>query len=169
MSDTQQRIDTLVKGNDVVLFMKGSASFPQCGFSGRAIQILEACGVKAATVKTVNVLEDAENSRRHQGIQQLADDPAALCQRRVHWRLGHHDGNVRKRRVAKDPGGHSYLRQRRKTSNHVPDTLRQALKTPNASLLPARRPDKLPCHASHCNGPAQETDPLFHGPDSGAG
>ena len=60
MSDTQQRIDTLVKGNDVVLFMKGSASFPQCGFSGRAIQILEACGVKAATVKTVNVLEDAE-------------------------------------------------------------------------------------------------------------
>ena len=60
MSDTQQRIDTLVKGNDVVLLMKGSASFPQCGFSGRAIQILEACGVKAATVKTVNVLEDAE-------------------------------------------------------------------------------------------------------------
>ena len=60
MSDTQKRIDTLVKGNDVVLFMKGSASFPQCGFSGRAIQILEACGVKAATVKTVNVLEDAE-------------------------------------------------------------------------------------------------------------
>ena len=60
MSDTQKRIDTLVKDNEVVLFMKGSASFPQCGFSGRAIQILEACGVKAATVKTVNVLEDAE-------------------------------------------------------------------------------------------------------------
>ena len=60
MSDTQKRIDTLVKDNEVVLFMKGSASFPQCGFSGRAIQILEACGVKSATVKTVNVLEDAE-------------------------------------------------------------------------------------------------------------
>ncbi len=60
MSDTQQRIDTLVKGNDVVLFMKGSASFPQCGFSGRAIQILQACGVKPDSVKTVNVLEDAE-------------------------------------------------------------------------------------------------------------
>ena len=60
MSDTQQRIDTLVKGNDVVLFMKGNASFPQCGFSGRAIQILQACGVKPDAVKTVNVLEDAE-------------------------------------------------------------------------------------------------------------
>jgi monothiol glutaredoxin len=60
MSDTQERIDTLVKGNDVVLFMKGNASFPQCGFSGRAIQILQACGVKPDSVKTVNVLEDAE-------------------------------------------------------------------------------------------------------------
>ena len=58
MSDAQQRIDTLVKTNEVVLFMKGNASFPQCGFSGRAIQILKACGVDTKTVKTVNVLED---------------------------------------------------------------------------------------------------------------
>jgi monothiol glutaredoxin len=58
MSDTQQRIDELVKTNDIVLFMKGTASFPQCGFSGRAIQILKACGIDAKTVKTVNVLED---------------------------------------------------------------------------------------------------------------
>ncbi len=43
MSDVQQRIDELVKGNKVVLFMKGTASFPQCGFSGRAVQILKAC------------------------------------------------------------------------------------------------------------------------------
>jgi len=60
MSDAQQRIDTLVKSNDVLLFMKGNASFPQCGFSGRAIQILKACGVEAKAIKTVNVLEDAE-------------------------------------------------------------------------------------------------------------
>ena len=60
MSDTQQRIDELVKSNDVVLFMKGSASFPQCGFSGRAIEILKACGVDPKNVKAVNVLEDAE-------------------------------------------------------------------------------------------------------------
>ena len=60
MSDTQQRIDELVKSNGIVLFMKGNASFPQCGFSGRAIQILKASGVDTKTVKTVNVLEDAE-------------------------------------------------------------------------------------------------------------
>jgi len=58
MSDTQQRIDQLVKSSDVLLFMKGNANFPQCGFSGRAIQILKACGVDAKAVTTVNVLED---------------------------------------------------------------------------------------------------------------
>ena len=60
MSDAQQRIDQLVKSHEVVLFMKGTASFPQCGFSGRAIQILKACGVDTKGVTTVNVLEDAE-------------------------------------------------------------------------------------------------------------
>ena len=60
MSDTQQRIGQLVKDNEVVLFMKGNANFPQCGFSGRAIQIMKACGVDPKSVKTVNVLEDAE-------------------------------------------------------------------------------------------------------------
>jgi monothiol glutaredoxin len=58
MSDAQQRIDELVKSNEVLLFMKGTAAFPQCGFSGRAIQILKACGVDPKAVKTVNVLED---------------------------------------------------------------------------------------------------------------
>ena len=52
MSDTQQRIDELVKGNEVLLFMKGSASFPMCGFSGRAVQILKACGVDPKQIKT---------------------------------------------------------------------------------------------------------------------
>jgi monothiol glutaredoxin len=58
MSDIQQRIDQLVKTNEVLLFMKGTASFPMCGFSGRAIQILKACGVDAKAITTVNVLED---------------------------------------------------------------------------------------------------------------
>ena len=70
MTDVQQRIDQLVKGNRVVLFMKGTAQFPQCGFSGRAIQILKACGVDNIT--TVNVLEDEEV--RH-GIKAYADWP----------------------------------------------------------------------------------------------
>ena len=60
MSDAQQRIDQLVKNNDIVLFMKGTASFPQCGFSGRAVQILKACGVDTRALATVNVLEDPE-------------------------------------------------------------------------------------------------------------
>tara|TARA_B110000503_G_C6951358_1_gene331164 strand:- start:250 stop:573 length:324 start_codon:yes stop_codon:yes gene_type:complete len=60
MSNVQQRIDELVKGNEVVLFMKGTANFPQCGFSGSAIQILKSCGVDPKIIKTINVLEDAE-------------------------------------------------------------------------------------------------------------
>ena len=72
MSDTQQRIESLVKQNDIVLFMKGSASFPMCGFSGRAIQILKACGVDAKTVKTINVLED---EAIRQGIKEYSNWP----------------------------------------------------------------------------------------------
>ncbi|MBK0392080.1 Grx4 family monothiol glutaredoxin [Ramlibacter algicola] len=72
MSDVQQRIDQLVKGSEVLLFMKGSASFPMCGFSGRAIQILKACGVDPKTVTTVNVLEDDEI---RQGIKDYSNWP----------------------------------------------------------------------------------------------
>src|SRR6187431_3547755 len=72
MSDAQQRIADLVKDNDVLLFMKGNASFPQCGFSGRAIQILKACGVDPKSVATVNVLEDDEI---RQGIKEYSDWP----------------------------------------------------------------------------------------------
>lgn len=60
MSTVNDRIDQLVKSNEVVLFMKGTASFPQCGFSGRAIQILKACGLDTKGIQTVNVLEDPE-------------------------------------------------------------------------------------------------------------
>ena len=72
MSDAQQRIDTLVKTNEVVLFMKGNANFPQCGFSGRAIQILKACGLDTKTVATVNVLED---DGIRQGIKEYSNWP----------------------------------------------------------------------------------------------
>ncbi len=72
MSDAQQRIAGLVKSNPVVLFMKGDASFPQCGFSGRAVQILQSCGVDLKTLKTVNVLED-EDIRA--GIKEFSNWP----------------------------------------------------------------------------------------------
>ena len=72
MSDAQQRIDELVKSSPVLLFMKGTASFPQCGFSGRAIQVLKACGVEPKDIKTVNVLEDDDI---RQGIKEYSNWP----------------------------------------------------------------------------------------------
>lgn len=54
---TRDRIDALVKGNDVVLFMKGTKFFPQCGFSARAVGILQQCG---STFESVDVLADPE-------------------------------------------------------------------------------------------------------------
>ena len=67
---TQQRIEQIVKSSDVVLFMKGTAQFPMCGFSGRAIQVLKACGVTKPA--TVNVLED-EGIRN--GIKEYSNWP----------------------------------------------------------------------------------------------
>ena len=72
MSDVQQRIDQLVKSNEVVLFMKGNASFPMCGFSGRAVQLLKASGVDTKTMTTVNVLDDADI---RQGIKEYSNWP----------------------------------------------------------------------------------------------
>ena len=72
MSDVQQRIDDLVKQHEILLFMKGSASFPMCGFSGRAVQVLKACGVDPKAIKTVNVLEDQDI---RQGIKEYSNWP----------------------------------------------------------------------------------------------
>ena len=57
MSDVQARIAEDVKSNDVLLYMKGTPAFPQCGFSSVVVQILSHVGVK---FKAVNVLEDPE-------------------------------------------------------------------------------------------------------------
>jgi monothiol glutaredoxin len=66
----QETIKQQVTGNPVVLYMKGTPQMPQCGFSARAVQILNACGVSELT--TVNVLEDAEI---RQGIKEFANWP----------------------------------------------------------------------------------------------
>ena len=68
--DIQAQIKDIVTSHPVVLFMKGTAKFPQCGFSGRAIQILQACGI--TDPYTVNVLED-EGIR--QGIKDFSNWP----------------------------------------------------------------------------------------------
>jgi monothiol glutaredoxin len=70
MSDVKNWIKETVTGNPVVLFMKGTAQFPQCGFSGKAIQLLKASG--AENIVTVNVLEDPEV---RQGIKDYSNWP----------------------------------------------------------------------------------------------
>ena len=68
--DAKEFIQKTVTDNPVVLFMKGTAQFPQCGFSGRAIQLLKQAGVK--NLITVNVLED---EAVRQGIKEFANWP----------------------------------------------------------------------------------------------
>lgn len=67
--DTQARIQELITRHAVVLFMKGNAHFPMCGFSGAAMQILKACGVQPYVV---NVLED---EAIRQGIKEFSHWP----------------------------------------------------------------------------------------------
>ena len=69
MSDIKTRIQEIVDKNDVVLFMKGTKSFPQCGFSAAVVDILKKEG---ATFETVNVLADPE---LRQGIKDFSSWP----------------------------------------------------------------------------------------------
>ncbi|HEX6218037.1 MAG TPA: Grx4 family monothiol glutaredoxin [Sphingomicrobium sp.] len=69
MSDAKDRIGTMIRDNDIVLFMKGTALFPQCGFSARAISILDHLGAK---YETVDVLQD---QAIRQGIKEFSDWP----------------------------------------------------------------------------------------------
>lgn len=69
MSDVNQRIADIVQDNDVVLFMKGTPLFPQCGFSSKAVAILEHCGVD---YESFDVLQDMEV---RQGIKAFSDWP----------------------------------------------------------------------------------------------
>ena len=69
MSDIKKHIEETITGNRVVLFMKGTKNFPQCGFSSRAVEILKKCG---AQFKDVNVLADPGI---RQGIKDLSNWP----------------------------------------------------------------------------------------------
>ena len=68
-TETQSRIASIVGDNDVVLFMKGTPLFPQCGFSSRAVSILDHCGI---AYESVDVLQDMEI---RQGIKTYSDWP----------------------------------------------------------------------------------------------
>jgi len=69
MSDVSAKIEGVVGSNDVVLFMKGTPLFPQCGFSSKAVAILEHLGVG---FESVDVLQDMEV---RQGIKEFSDWP----------------------------------------------------------------------------------------------
>ena len=69
MTEAKERIDGIVHKNEIVLFMKGTPLFPQCGFSSRAVAILERLG---AIYETVDVLQDPEI---RQGIKEYSDWP----------------------------------------------------------------------------------------------
>ena len=68
--DMQQQIKETVTNNPVVLYMKGTPQFPQCGFSSRAVQVLKACGLK--NFVAVNVLDD---DAIRDGIKEYANWP----------------------------------------------------------------------------------------------
>jgi monothiol glutaredoxin len=67
--NVQDKIREQVEGNPIILYMKGTPQFPQCGFSGRAVQILKSCGAKFASV---NVLAEPEI---REGIKQFGNWP----------------------------------------------------------------------------------------------
>jgi len=71
-TSTRQRIEQAIKGHDIVLFMKGTAQFPMCGFSGRAVQVLKAAGADPQRITTINVLED---EAMRQGIKEYSNWP----------------------------------------------------------------------------------------------
>ncbi len=105
----EQFIDNEVKSNDVVLFMKGTPQFPQCGFSGQVVQILDHVGVG---YKGLNVLESARPAQRDQNLFELADHSATLRQGRVRRRLRYHPRDVSGGRVAATVGRQGCARQR---------------------------------------------------------
>jgi monothiol glutaredoxin len=95
---TQARIDQMVKGAKVMLFMKGTPDFPQCGFSMRAVNILRTLG---ASFESFNVLEPTRPcARASRTYADWPTIPQLYVERRVRRRLGHHDGDVRRRFAA---------------------------------------------------------------------
>ncbi|MFL2678812.1 monothiol glutaredoxin, Grx4 family [bacterium TMED277] len=69
MQETYNKIDQMISSNDVVLFMKGSPDFPQCGFSAQVVEILNYLGIKFSSF---NVLEDDE---LRDGIKKFSNWP----------------------------------------------------------------------------------------------
>lgn len=61
----QEQLKQIIEQNRVILFMKGTPDFPQCGFSGRVVEILKSCGVRYASVDVLADLEVREGIKRY--------------------------------------------------------------------------------------------------------
>jgi monothiol glutaredoxin len=88
---TAKRIKGIIASDDVVLFMKGVPTAPQCGFSAAAVQVLSQLGVP---FKGVDVLSDFEIREGIKAFSNWPTIPQLCCQRRVRGWLRHHPGNV---------------------------------------------------------------------------
>ena len=95
----QERIEREVNEHEVVLFMKGTPVFPQCGFSAVMVRVLSHLGVK---FKGIDVRSGTAPG--YQSIRRLADSATAICERRVHRRLRYRPRDVRNRRARSIPG-----------------------------------------------------------------
>ncbi len=92
--DIKERIRNELDRAPVVLFMKGTPDFPQCGFSAQTSGALRKLGVG---FHSVNIFEDPEMREAPQAVLELADLPAAVSEGRVAWWVRYHDGNVPER------------------------------------------------------------------------
>ena len=84
--DVNERIKQQLASYPVLLYMKGTPDFPQCGFSAKTVSVLRAAGAKFAYI---NIFEDPEIREGLEGLFELADVSAALRQRRADRRLRH--------------------------------------------------------------------------------
>ena len=103
-----ERIKSQLSAAPVVLYMKGTPDFPQCGFSAQTVGALRACKAKFAHV---NIFEDPEVREALKILFELAHLPAALCQWRAGRRLRHRHRDVQERR-AETAAGRSRRRDR---------------------------------------------------------
>ena len=117
------QISELIDNNRVVLFMKGTRSFPQCGFSATVVQILDDL---VPEYHTVNVLKEPDIREGIKAVLELADHPAALRRREVRRRLRHRARDVRVGRAA-ERARRAGAQSRRRRASWLTEAARQAV------------------------------------------
>ena len=156
-----ERIEADVKSNPVVLFMKGTPVFPQCGFSARVVQVLSHVGVP---FKGVNVLEDMEIREGIKAYANWPTIPQLYVKRRVRRRLRHRPRDVPVRRAAIPAQGEGHPRLRGRLIPGRPPAGAEMPQAPAAAHLRprvSRRPARLPWHPDAAMSDAQNPAPAI--------